>query len=157
MVKDGDDEWEEHDDQLKLSDEDNDDDQQPLTGASSDGARLFVPSSALKTQGSVVDMLMDGPSPQNPVAIAVAKGDWVEHDDQLKLSDDEEEEEEDASNALFIPQYELKTQGSVVDMLMDGPFGGQKKKQQQFAEGIAITPAEAVYVGVADRKQLDLP
>merc|ERR1711971_868848 len=70
----GDSAWEEHDNDLRLSDDDaNDDFVESVTLSSSGGgASLLVPDYSLKTQGSVVDMLMTGPSPKtSPTKMAI--------------------------------------------------------------------------------------
>eukprot|EP00486_Rosalina_sp_Unknown_P004576 CAMPEP_0201575080 /NCGR_PEP_ID=MMETSP0190_2-20130828/20049_1 /ASSEMBLY_ACC=CAM_ASM_000263 /TAXON_ID=37353 /ORGANISM="Rosalina sp." /LENGTH=595 /DNA_ID=CAMNT_0048004259 /DNA_START=1552 /DNA_END=3342 /DNA_ORIENTATION=+ len=87
---------------------------------------------------------------------------WDKYDD-LKLSDDEndgdnEEEEETKETeketsaslsplpsvnggGLALPIYQLKTQGSVVDMLMDGP---SSKRKSEVSHTISVTPPVAV-------------
>merc|ERR1712154_654598 len=50
--------------------------------------------------------------------------DWDRYDD-LKLSDDEQDDDKKGAS-LFAPAANLKSKGSVVDMLMDGPSNTEK-------------------------------
>merc|ERR1712013_962688 len=142
-----------HDDALKLEEDTANDDGDVEREAVVHNS-LFAPSFALKTQGSVVDMLMDGPSTSLSVAVSptVAVQDeteWEEFDDHLRISDDEneneneveEEKESDNVSSLFTPNFALKTQGSVVDMLMEGPRGPSAAQKRKMKNGnITVTP-----------------
>lgn len=80
---------------------------------------------------------------------SIVEEEWKEYDDHLVISDDDDSESEQTQNthSLFVPQFVLKTKGSVVDMLMDGPF--TKQKQPTFSKSISIDSA-AVEVHDAD-------
>jgi len=77
---------------------------------------------------------------------------WKEYDDHLRISDDDEPEIDSPSvhetYSLFVPQQVLKTKGSVVDMLMDGPFPKQKAPEL----GTAISIERAKVEGDGDAK-----
>lgn len=88
--------------------------------------------------------------PQNdPTSTAHDNETW-DQDHTLKLSDDEEEADEkqpqsveveqpqqpivSRTRALSVPVSQLKTKGSVVDMLMMGPFGGGASRNAKNAK-----------------------
>merc|ERR1712130_424874 len=103
--------WKEEDDNLRLSDDEEEAEPQEHYGNVTD------PTTA-------VGLLMEGPEPE-----------WKDEDDKLKLSDDEEtsvEEDVDASSlsaaAAALRAMQLRTGQSVVDMLMSA---GQEQEEEE--------------------------
>eukprot|EP01083_Nonionella_stella_P192736 712253_1 len=66
----------------------------------------------------------------------IEEDEW-HYDDVLNISDDEENVTN--TNELIIPTFKLKTQGSVVDMLMAGPYVNKDNKEN-INTTISVTP-----------------
>eukprot|EP01084_Bolivina_argentea_P056072 102676_1 len=137
--------WEQYD-ALKLSDED---EKEPTDDTS-------YQIGTLSKNESVVDALLGVTSTnetdESKQETKDNNDEWEQYD-TLHLSDEEEENESkdsDGGVALFVPLVPLKTQGSVVDMLMDGPH--TKKEKRVIPQAVTVTPPNSTVEHIKDYK-----
>jgi len=114
-----DEEWDRYDD-LRISDEDNDGDE-VKEPEKTNTPGLYVPLVPLKTQGSVVDMLMDGPeSKPAPKSAFIVTPPAPEDDDIPSPPDD------------IVKDYSITvSHGSKTEVKVDGKLGKDVKDQQE--------------------------